>query len=256
MTTRQPPSLRGTANQRQPNFPHLPTDRPRDVILDPDAPDDHEPMPDAMQQGKNVRATIDTMQWFFRDRGGILVDGDSPVYYLDEEGRQRMISPDCYVALEVDPGEVRRRNGYFIHEVGRPPSVVIEVASVTTAPNDLGPKRDLYARLGVGEYWRFDGTGGIFYGEPLVGETLVEGEYIRLPINYNPDTGLPWAHSPTLGLDLWWEPERLLLFDPVEGVFLRNLAEAEAARQAAEARHQAAEAEVERLTEELQRLRG
>ena len=36
----------------------------------------------------------------------------------------------------------------------------MEVASPSTAANDLGRKRDLYERLGVQEYWRFDATGG------------------------------------------------------------------------------------------------
>ena len=48
-----------------------------------------------------------------------------------------------------------------------------------SAAADLGRKRDLYAALGVLEYWRYDATCGEFYGEPLVGEYLLDGEYRR-----------------------------------------------------------------------------
>ena len=253
MTTRQPPSFlnqpgRGKRITARDEFPGLPIDPHTGVTLDPDAPDDLEPLPDAMQQLTSVIESILVLRQFFLGRRGVLVDGDTPVYYLDPEGRQRIVRPDCYVALGVDPIAVRRRNGYFIERVGRPMAFALEIASESTFQNDLGPKRELYARLGIGEYWRFDGTGGEYYGEPLVGETLLEGAYHRLPIHQG-SGGHPWGHSPTLGLDLCGEPERLRFFDPASGVYLRNLAEAEAARQAAEAK-------VERLTEELRRLRG
>ena len=273
MTTKLPPPFRGRPSPPQIDYPNLPAD-PVFVQPDPGAPDDREPMPDAMQQEPYVTETIQVVRTFFWGRPGVLVSGDSPVYYLDEAGRQQIFRPDCYVAFGVDPVAVRKRNGYFIHEVGQPPDVVIEIASVSTARNDLGPKRDLYARLGIGEYWRFDGTGGQFYGEALVGEalvgeTLADGEYVRLPLDRGGD-GLLSGHSPALGLDFYWQPGRLLFYDPVNRVYLHNLEEAEAsrraeqaARQAAEASRraeqaarQAAEAEVERLRERLRQLEG
>ena len=39
----------------------------------------------------------------------------------------------------------------------------------------------------MGEYWRFDSTGGDFYGEPLVGEQLVDGEYRRIELERESD---------------------------------------------------------------------
>ena len=56
-----------------------------------------------------------------------------------------------YVAFDVDANAIRRRNGYLIWEVGKPPDVVREVASETTASDDVGSKRDLYARMAVAE---------------------------------------------------------------------------------------------------------
>ena len=56
-----------------------------------------------------------------------------------------------YVAFDVDANAIRRRNGYLIREVGKPPDFVVEVASETTASIGVGSKRDLYARMGVAE---------------------------------------------------------------------------------------------------------
>ena len=259
MTTRQPPSFREGRVTARDEFPNLPADPVYGVKPDPDASDYWEQLPDALQQGDKVYDTITTISRFFRGRQGILVHGNSPVYYLDGEGRRRLVSPDCYIALGVDPIAVRRRNAYYIDHVGFPPAVVIEIASVSTAQNDLGPKRDLYARLGVPEYWRFDGTGGEFYGEPLVGEELVNGEYVRLPVTPTVE-GFYRGYSPALGLDFQAEPDRLRLINAATGESLNNLNEAEDAREAAQAAREAeraarlaAEAEVRRLSEELRR---
>ena len=272
MTTRQPPSFlnqtgRGKRITARDEFPDLPIDPRTGVIPDPDAPDDLEPLADGMQQENLFLDTNIVMREFFRERHGALVSGNTPLYYLDEAGRRRIVYPDCYIALGIDPIAIRRRNGYFIDAVGQPPSVVIEIASVSTTANDLGPKRELYARLGVGEYWRFDATGGDFYGEPLVGETLVDGEYIRLPIETS-ESGLPRIYSPTLDLEVYWNPGRMDFYDPVQREFLPLVSDLAAelrsqyqARRAAEEQasaeqtaRRAAEAEVERLREQVRRL--
>ena len=51
------------------------------------------------------------------------------------------------------------RKLYLPWEVGKPPDWVLEVASSSTGAEDVGRKRDLYARIGVPEYWRFDPQG-------------------------------------------------------------------------------------------------
>ena len=43
-----------------------------------------------------------------------------------------------------------------VWEVGSPSDFVLDVASPSAASNDLGHKRDLYARLGIPEYWKLD----------------------------------------------------------------------------------------------------
>ena len=100
--------------------------------------------------------------------------------------------------------------------MGKAPDFVLEIGSKSTANADLVRKRELYAELGVGEYWRYDATGGAFYGEPLVGEVLVEGEYRRLEMVREAD-GRVWSHSEALNLDLWWTEGDLRFWDPAVG---------------------------------------
>ena len=98
-----------------------------------------------------------------------------------------------------EPAIRDRDAGYLPWEVGKQPDFVLELASVSTARNDLTRKRDIYAMMGIPEYWRFDATGGAYYGDPLVGEQLVDGDYEPLPITDEPD-GNPKGYSPVLGL--------------------------------------------------------
>ena len=78
---------------------------------------------------------------------------------------------------------IEHNNNYRIWDMGKPPDFVLEIASQNTADNDLHPKRELYAIIGIGEYWRYDPTpDSEFYGEPLVGEILVNDTYQRLPV--------------------------------------------------------------------------
>ena len=63
------------------------------------------------------------------------------------------------MAFDVDPERITETNGYVISEVGKPPEFVLEVASETTGVRDYTVKRDRYAEMLIGEYWRFDHTG-------------------------------------------------------------------------------------------------
>ena len=208
---------------------------------------DGKPLPDGEYQAPLYIEIVGTLQTHFSNRPDVHVNGNTMFYY--EEGNpRRVISPDCYVAFGVDVERIFHNNTYLLWEMGKPPDFVMEIGSPSTRRNDLGPKRDLYARLGIGEYWRFDGTGGDFYREPLVGEYLQDGEYRRFQLHEEPD-GMVWGHSPILNLDLCWDNGRFRYYDPVAGNYLLNQEEEHAARRSAEAR-------VEELEAELRRLRG
>ena len=187
----------------------------------------------------------------------------------------RIPGPDLLVAFDVDPELYFRSNGYIISEQGKPPDFVLEVASESTARRDLGVKREIYAAFGIPEYWRFDETGE-HYGDRLVGERLVEGEY--RPIEIASLAGdILQGRSDVLGLDLRWDDGQLEWYDPETGRHIATFDDERAARIQAETRVESAEArafdervraEDERkarlraetrsreLEEELRRLRG
>ena len=249
MTTKLPP-YRGRGGQPLPEELHLPADDPR-TIPDPDAPDDWEPLPDGMQQEDRFLDAVTVVRHHFRGRRGVLVSGNTPVYYLDENGRQNIFRPDCYVAFGVNPIAVRQRNGYFVAQVGKPPQFVLEIASVSTFRNDIGPKRDLYARLGIEEYWRFDAT-TVYYPEPLAGDRLEGQEYQPLPVSRDLD-GVIRGYSPLLGLVLCWDQAKLRFYDPATSSYCRTLTEAEHALEAERTARQADQARIRQLEEELRR---
>lgn len=229
---------------------------------------DGKPLPDGEYQAPLYIEIVGTLQTHFSHRPDVHVNGNTMFYY--EEGNpRRVISPDCYVAFNVDVDRIFRNNTYLLWEMGKPPDFVLEIGSPSTRRNDLGPERDLYARLGIGEYWRFDGTGGDFYREPLVGEYLQDGEYRRFQLHEGPG-GMVWGRSPALNLDLCWDNGRLRYYDPEAGNYLLNWREERDAKEVAQTAAQTAQAatEIERavrhsaedrvaeLEAELRRLRG
>ncbi len=215
---------------------------------------DDMPMPDGLYQSRHFLEINSALQAFFSDREDVVVAGDVFLYY-EEGNRQARLAPDCMVVFGVSMESFERNNTYLMWEVGKAPDFVLEIGSPSTASNDLGGKRDLYARLGVGEYWRFDPSGGEHYGDALVGEVLVGGEYRELEMVREADGGM-WGRSDALNLELHWVGGRLRLYNPVGGRWLENMEEALARAETDRAARAAAEARIEELESELRRLRG
>ncbi len=213
-------------------------------------------LPDAMQQLPYVTTAFTILDDYFRERPDVLVGGEG---YLCRDTRDRSgwVAPDCVVAFGVDSGAILDRNGYVIDEVGKPPDFVLEIASESTGRADYTTKRDIYAGYGVGEYWRFDATGGEHHDTALSGERLIDGVYEPMPLQRERG-GVVRGHSPALGLDLHWDDGQLRFFDPAAGAYLPDLTEAKAQRDAAiyerdtEAKaRRNAEAELQRLREQI-----
>ena len=193
----------------------------------------------------------------------------SPAPFADMreiEGRHDVFYPDMMIAFDVDPQVVANRNGYAISDHGKPPDLIMEVASGSTFLNDATRKRQGYAALGVREYWRFNSGVGPRDFPRLSGDRLVGSEYEPVLIE-------EWAlghyrgYSEALRLHVCWEETdkdvRLEWYDPIEGVYLPGYDEvmeardaADAARMAAEARANQAEGRIRHLEAENLRLRG
>ena len=176
-----------------------------------------------MQQIPTITRILPMIEGHFSNRPDVLVIGEAYLCW-DPTNKNAKLSPDCMVAIGINPEDVELKNGYLIWEIGKPPDVVIEVASERTARADLTRKRDRYASLGIPEYWRLDPSGGDRYGEPLVGEYLSHGEYHR--INLHDDDGILWARSPIMGINLIWDGRHFATQDPVTGRTMLGLVEA------------------------------
>ena len=234
-------------------------------------PDPPEREPDEMTSIKHLAMT-GSMHHLARHLGSpdtTLVSAElyiTEVPYPSRGGRRRR--PDLLLAFDVDPELYHRSNGYVISEQGKPPDLVLEVASESTARRDLGSKRDDYEAFSIPEYWRFDETGE-YYGDRLFSERLVDGVYEPIEIERLSGDILQ-GHCDVLDLDIRWHDGRLEWYDPETGRHIatfddervaRVKAEARvdderAARIEAETRAESAEARNRELEEELRRLRG
>ena len=224
-----------------------------------------EKLEDGMKQTYIIHRVTRLIEVHFQGDHNTLVSAGGFIFYDRTDGNRRF-APDLYVSFDVDARGIFDDDvpNYWMWQHGKPPDFVMEVASPSTAANDLGPKRLLYARLGIQEYWRLDPTGGELYGQPLVGERLVDGKYQPFEL-HTADDGTTWSYSEALKLRIHWRPDmdfknRFDVRDPDgraidpevierEGRLAERegrLAEREG-REAAEARERELLAEIERL---------
>ena len=131
--------------------------------------------------------------------------------------------PDLLVAFGVDPAlPTRPATGTSYRRAGK--------AAGPGAGGGVGEHgrrltwersvRD-YAALGIGEYWRFDGTGD-HHGARLTGDQLVDGEYVAIDIDELPSGSLQ-GYSAALNLNILWERGDLVFYDPGHGTAHRHV---------------------------------
>ena len=128
---------------------------------------------------------------------------------------------------------------YKVWEEGKGPDFVLEVASPNTWEEDVERKPDIYAGLGVREYFLFDPTGE-HYTPRLQGYRLLEGGYERLAAVESIDRTLTLT-SEVLGLELRAKGEEMRFRDPATGETLLSHAETNAAWREEAAARRAAE---------------
>ena len=216
-------------------------------------PDEPVLKPEAMQQEQPMQEFLGLLASRFTDFGqrpDTFLSSNTILCY-DPDDLNVRVSPDVYLAFGVDTHAIRERRLYLPWEAGKPPDWVLEVASVSTGREDVGRKRDIYARIGVPEYWRFDPRDGAYHGEKLAGDRLVAGRYAAIELTTAPD-GILKGHSEVLGLSLCWDENWPRLYDPATKTYLTNWRQERAAREAAET--QAAAAEAQAAVEQAERL--
>ena len=211
---------------------------------------DGEPMAETELQYTPLTDTVSALRVRYHGRSDVYIAGDMLIYYRMNRADVR-VAPDVYAvfgALGNHP-----RDSWLVWREGKAPDFVMEIASQSTWQRDREEKRDIYAGMGVTEYWRYDPTGR-FFTPALVGERLMAGIYQELAVATDA-AGILRGHSAILGLDICVLPGlELRLYDPAAEEWLRTHQEtADALRTEATARR-AAEAENARLRAQLRRL--
>ena len=198
---------------------------------------DGEPMSDDGWQGRAMDDTHQPLLVHFDSAEDVFVAKDLLIYF-QEGNPNRAVAPDVFVVRGVS---AELRWNYKLWEEGRPPDFALEVASPANVERNVTEKRDLYAQMGVREYWLYDPKGNMHWPR-LQGYVLARGEYRALPTRDLAGGGLA-IESWVLGLELRFEDDRLRLWDPTEQRYLLTMKEEKAAREReAQARQQEAQA--------------
>ena len=212
---------------------------------------DGEPMAENDWQYIAITDTVHALRFRYRHREDVYVAGDMMMYYRMNRP-DLSVAPDVYAVIGAEGNH--RRDSWIVWREGRSPDFVMEIASPSTWRRDAGEKRDIYAAMGVAEYWRFDPTGGDFFTPTLVGERLVDGRYRQLASSADSEARQR-IRSIVLELDFCvLDDGELRLHDPETGEWLRTPREDGEGRLIAEAALREAEAENAQLREELRRL--
>ena len=217
--------------------------------------EDGERLAESEHQYFPLTNTVAALHTRFRDRPDVYVIGNMLVYYRMNDTTVR-VAPDVFVVFGITTTE--RRYSWFVWREGKAPDFVLEVASPGTSVRDRIEKRDIYARMGVVEYWRYNPIAGARFATRLIGERLADDEYPTIPTGVDA-SGILRGYSPILGVDLCVQdgpdgPD-LRLYDPVSNEWLHTLSESEDARRAAEDARRAAEDALQAAEQENARLR-
>ena len=234
------------------------TGLPHDVVVYPCS--DGQPMGETDIHIDCIMYVRGALKWLYERRGrkDVYVSANSFLYY--EQGNPRaVVSPDVYVVVGA-PGHFR--DTYLLWNEPKGPDFVLEVTSASTRRVDERRKRDVYASLGVSEYFLYDPRGE-YLTPPLQGWRLRDGEYRPLPaVTVLPGRGTAMS-SEVLGLEIRdvREERKLRLHDPATGQDLLTHLESELAREEeavvrrreAEARQREAEARQREAEERIAR---
>lgn len=153
-------------------------------------------MPDGDVQRDAMIYLITALRRYYEPIPDAYITGDIMIYY--EKGNPRKsVSPDLVVMFET---EKKQRSVIKLWEEGKPPDMVFEIISPTTARKDLNDKIEIYRQLGITEYVLYD-PDGRFIKSRLKGYWLPEpGREVMQECRSNSDGHYLICH--TLGLTI------------------------------------------------------
>ena len=163
---------------------------------------DDQPMADADEQERPLSYSRSAIRRHLRGlHEDVAVYGDMFVYYIGRDDRggpvRRWVAPDVFAVFGT-PYRLNRRSYVLWDEPEADMRFVLEIASSSTRGHDHGAKRDIYASLGVREYFLYDPPGPR-RPAALAGLRLCDGAYQEIPPVALPD-GRPGVRSGVLGL--------------------------------------------------------
>jgi Uma2 family endonuclease len=198
------------------------------TIVDINYPDsDGLPMAESDAARDYLIYGVEALSTHFQERSDVYVSGNLFIYY--EQGNPKaVVAPDVFVVFDV---EKRKRRSYKLWEENyKVPDFILEITSSSTATEDSGSKKELYARLGVREYFQYDPTAD-YLVPALQGFCLRQGDYLTIPTD---GSGI---FSQVLGLELRLvENGSLRFYDPVSQELLLSPQENALAKQMAQER--------------------
>lgn len=206
---------------------------------------DGKPMAETMNHILVITYLLDVLMAWFKDRADMYVGGNNMIYFA--EGFPKLsFAPDVYLipGLDKTPRRIIK-----LWEEKNAPSVIFEITSRATWEVDLGDKMDLYAQIGVREYFVYDAEHEEL-DPPLRGFRLVNNQYERLHANEDGE-----IYSEEMRLVLQEIDGTLRLINPQTREILKTYAESDAALREAEETARELESENARLRAELEKLR-
>lgn len=173
---------------------------------------DGNPMGETDKHRQLMINLIETLKAWFAAEPNVYVSGNLRCYY-DEGNKHVSISPDVFVVRGVANHD---RRVYLLWEEPAP-NVVLEISSKKTRKEDFGKKKDLYAWLGVREYFVYDPEAKLraplrafrLHGGDLV-EEMVVGNRVR-----SDELGMELVNTGET-LRLYHPPTKQLLLTPAE----------------------------------------
>ena len=224
------------------------TGLPHDALLYPCS--DGQPMAETDLHAASMVYVASALRWWFeKHRQADVYVGSNNFLYYERGNPGAVVAPDVYVVIGAS---AHLRDTYLLWNEPKGPDFVLEVTSASTRRTDERRKRDVYAKLGVSEYFLYDPRAE-YLTPPLQGFRLHEGEYRPLPaVTVLSNRGVA-VTSVVLGLELRDEREarRVRLRDPSTGESLLSHRESERAREEEAAARRAAEARIRELERAL-----
>ena len=195
---------------------------------------DGKPMAETERHRDEIIRALQTLPRHFVKVPDICISGNMMLYYIKDD-KSRFVSPDVFVVFGV---ERRERRLYRTWEEGKPPDFVLEFSSKGTFKRDLNQKKDLYASMGVTEYFLYDAE-GLYLPTSLMGYHFLDDNQLHYSrMSVRPDGSIL---SSVLNLELHDLEGELRFYDPVADDWLKT--EAEAAQEHAEQAETRAEQE-------------